>query len=457
MSETEEEELALRISAERSGRGPATWGQQVIWDSISSLGDDGRRYNQMVGVQLDPPYPRSAVLDALTAAARRHEALRTRLEPSPTGELTQVLDDTGQIPVVIRRCAPAETERVGKELLASLAAGAFDCAAHWPIRVGLVEAGGLVRHFELALSHTAVDGGGLRRLTRDVVMLLAGTSPESLRKLYPATQPLDEAAYQKSDRGRRRDAAARRHWCARLGDGPRRLFPARAEHDPDTLFPNVVLHSPALLRSVDHVAAVRNVSGSSVLLAAVTRGIARLADAPEVQFQLVVGNRFLPGMAQTVTTLAQDGLFHAAVAEGDFPALLRRVHASALGAYRYASYDKRLLDRDVERLRKDVPELADHSCFYNDTREPDLFRPAPPPGTEHLPLPRAREQTTVTWPVEFPPRKDVTFGLDVLDTPGALDLTMTADTSRVPRPVMEEFLREIEATIIEDALATGCV
>jgi hypothetical protein len=456
MGETEEEELTLRISADRSGAGPATWGQQTIWDAVASLGEDGRRYNQMVGIRLDRPYPRSAVLDALTAAALRHEALRTRLEPSPAGELVQILDASGEIPVVIRRCAREETEQVGRELLARLGDPAFDCAARWPIRVGLVEADGLVRHYAMALSHTAVDGGGLRRLARDVVMLLEGTSPERLRKLYPATQPLDEAAYQKSDRGRRRDAAARRHWCARLGDGPGQLFPAPGGQDPDALFPNIVLRSPALLRSVDHVAAVRNVSGSSVLLAAATWGMGRLTDAAEVQFQVVVSNRFLPGMAQTVTTLAQEGLFHAAVVEEDFGTLVRRVHAGALGAYRYASYDRRLLERDIERLRHDLPELAEHSCFFNDTREPELFRPAVP-DTEIVPLSRAREQTVVTWPVEFPPRKDVSFGMDVLDTPGAVDLTMTADASRIPRADMEAFLRGMEEVIVEDALATGCV
>jgi hypothetical protein len=427
----------------------------VILDTILSLGDDGRRYNLKVGIDLDPPYPRSAVLDALTAAAQRHESLRTRIESSPAGELRQVLDAGGRIPVVVRRCAPEETEQAGKDVQARLVGPAFDCAAEWPIRVGLVESGGLVRHCAMALSHTAVDGGGLRRLARDVLMLLTGTGQQRLRELYPVTQPLDEAAYQQSDRGRRRDAAARRRWCTLLGDGPPRLFPVDSAQGSDTPFPHLVLNSPALLRSVDHVAAVHNVSGQTVLLAATSRAIARLTRRRDVQFQLVVGNRFLPGMAQTVTTLVQDTLFRISLADEDFPTLVQRVQAGALAAYRYASYDKRRLDRDLEQLRQRVPELAEHRCFYNDTREPGLFRPAPP-DTEYLPLAKAREQTTVTWPVEFPPLADVTFGMDVVDTPGAVDLTMTADTSRVSRPDMEEFLREVEEIIVDEALATGC-
>jgi hypothetical protein len=47
--------------------------------------------------------------------------------------------------------------------------------------------------------------------------------------------------------------------------------------------------------------------------------------------------------------------------------------------------------------------------------------------------------------------------MDVRDTPGAVDVTMTADASRIPRADMEAFLRDMEEVIVKDALATGCV
>lgn len=453
---SEPEELHLKVTADRSGSGPATWGQKAIWDAVSVLGDDAPRYNVSVAFPLDAGYPRAAVLDALTHAARLHESLRTRLAPDAAGELVQTLDATGYLPVALRQCGREETGRVGGELLAELAAAAFDCAGGWPIRVGLVEADGLVRHYVMVLSHTAADGGGLRRLARDVFMLLEGESPERLRELYPATQPLEEAAYQNSDRGRRRDAASRRYWRTKLGEGPRGLFTPRAERSPDAMFPNAVLRSPALLRAVDHVAATRRVSASSVLLAAAAQQVSAISGSPEPLLQVVVNNRFLPGMAQTITTLAQEGLFHLRSVDRDFGDLVRRVHAGALGAYRYASYDKRLLDQDIARLRSELPDLADHSCVFNDTREPGLFRPAAPDSAA-VPLVRAREHTTLSWPVEFPPRENLSFAMDVADTPGAVELAMTADSSLIPRADMEVFLRGFEASIVEDALATGCV
>lgn len=171
---------------------------------------------------------------------------------------------------------------------------------------------------------------------------------------------------------------------------------------------------------------------------------------------MVVNNRFLPGMSQTITTLAQEGLFHLRTGYEDFGTLVRRVHTGALGAYRYASYDKRLLDRDIEELRGRLPDLADHSCFFNDTREPELFRPPTEDG-EVTPLARARELTTVAWPGESSPRTNLSFAVNVNDAPGAVELAITADTALIPREDMESFLRGMEEAVVEDALATGCV
>ncbi|MFC4029959.1 condensation domain-containing protein [Streptomyces polygonati] len=453
---SERELLHLDVSAARSGRAPATWGQQAIWDAVLVLGHDAAFYNVRVGFELPSPRPRAAVLEALAHAAQLHESLRTRLQPETSGGLTQILDAAGRFPVTVRTSAREDTERVGAELLAELAGLPFDCAKEWPLRIGLVEADGLVRHYAMVLSHTAVDGGGLRRLARDVVMMLDGVSPQRLRELFPATQPLDEAAYQQSERGRKRDAASRRYWITKLSEGPRTLFPPRGEQAADPRSPYAMLHSPALLPAVDHVAAARGVSGSSVLLAAAAQQTARLSRSAEPLLQVVVSNRFLPGMSQTITTVAQEGLFQLRTGYEDFGALVRWVQTGALSAYRYASYDKRLLDRDIEELRGRLPDMADHSCFYNDTREPELFRPAAEDG-EAPPLARARERTRLVWPDEFSPRANVSFAVNVNDEPGEVKLAITADTSLISREEMESFLLGMEETVVEDALATGCV
>jgi hypothetical protein len=447
--------LQLDVSAARSGRAPATWGQQAVWDAVLVLGEDAPWYSVKAGFELPSPRPRAAVLEALTHAVRLHEGLRTRLEPQDSGALTQILDASGRVPVTVRTSAREDTASVGAELLAELAARPFDCAVEWPLRIGLVEADGLVRHYVMVLAHTAVDGGALRRLARDVVMMLDGVSPQRIRELFPATQPLDEAAYQQSERGRKRDAASRRYWIGKLGKGPRELFPPRAERTPGPASPYAMLHSPALLPAVDHVAAARGVSSASVLLAAVAQQTARLSRTAEPLLQVVVSNRFLPGMAQSISTVAQEGLFQLQTGWEDFGSLVKWVHTGALGMYRHASYDKRLLDRDIEDLRGRLPDVADYSCFFNDTREPELYRP-PAGDASSLPLARSRELSTLAWPGESSPRKNVSFAVNVNDEPGAVKLSITADTALLPPADMESFLLGMEEAVIGDALATGC-
>ncbi|OXM59093.1 non-ribosomal peptide synthetase condensation domain protein, partial [Amycolatopsis sp. KNN50.9b] len=144
--------------------------------------------------------------------------------------------------------------------LDELAGRPFDHARQWPFRVGLVECEGLVRRLVLAASHTAMDLWGEGRMLRDLRLIEAGGTAESLLAARPALQPLQAAEFQASPLGRRRDEAARRYWCERLTAGPRRIFtapaaPDLADTDPGRLFPNALLRSPALAVAVERVAA----------------------------------------------------------------------------------------------------------------------------------------------------------------------------------------------------------
>jgi hypothetical protein len=186
-----------------------------------------------------------------------------------------------------------------------------------------------------------------------------------------------------------------------------------------------------------------------VLLAAAAAAAARLGGAPDAVFQIVVSNRFLPGMSGAVNTIAQEGLLHLPGAAGDFAGLVRRSFGAALSAQRHAYYDKLALDRDIAGLSA----ACDHSCFVNDTRGlmPILGYAAPEPE----PLDRARSRTTLSWPLEHAPRRNTTFALDAQDAPGSLELAMTADAAVLPRPDMERFLLGIEDLVVNQALALG--
>ncbi|MFD5466865.1 condensation domain-containing protein [Kitasatospora sp. NPDC127059] len=440
--------LEIAFSSGRSGSGPATWGQRAIWDAVRRLPPaDAPRYNIATAAPLDPGLPVPVLLDALERLLHLHDSLHTRLRPTPDGRLDQVVDPEGVLTVEVEPVTdgvdPAET---GARLHRELAGRPFDTAAHWPLRVGVVTADGLARHLSLVLSHTAVDGSGMGRLVADLTALSLGTSPTELAGLRtPAQQPLEESGFQTSERGRRRDEAARKQVLRKLRLGPPRLFPQPATAGaPPARFPHAVLRSPALPRAVELVAAAHRVSTSSVLLAATAAMTARLSGRTEAVLHVVVNNRFLPELTNAVSVVAGDGLFHLPDATAEFGEVVRRTHAAAIGTYRHAYFDKLTLAAETDRLAAEGVPLADRSCVFNDTRE--LLPATPDPG---------EDGTTLSWPTEFEPRPGLTYALDALQSPEALSLAMTADPAVLPRPAMERFLRGVEQLILTEAATSG--
>lgn len=458
-------DLEFAFSSGRSGTGPATWGQRAIWDVVRNLGADAARYNVCGGGAVEPGLPAARIVKALQELFPLNDSLRTTLHGDDEGRLVQQVHDSGSAVLVVRRCEAEAVEDEAGALLARLAATPFDSEHEWPARFGAVESGGLVRHMVFVLSHTAVDAWGLRHLIEDMSALShGGASGRQLRqRRSDRLQPLEEAQYQASERGRRQDAAARRHWRGKLDLAPRRMFRPAAEPDPadvaagaQSKFPNAALDSPALAAALHRVSTAHAVSSASVLLAAASAMAARLSGSADAVFQVVVNNRFLPGLQGAVSTVAQEGIFHLPDAADRFPQLLRRAFGSSLSTYRNAYYRKASLEQDMAQLRGRQDGLCDLTCFFNDTRgvKPGRAGAAGPPA-DNASIEKLRPRTTLRWPVEFEPRHNVSFALDVLDGPGSAALSMTADSSLISRADMERFLYGVDDLVVTEALSLG--
>ncbi len=442
-SETLDRTTELTVREARGGRGPATWGQRAIHSALVRLGTEAPRYNLRLAAPVDPGMAPDAVLRAYTELLHLHDALRTRLVEED-GDLVQVADADGTLPVaLLHRDTPELAAEAAADLLGEYARQPFDLARGWPVRLGLVLVDGLVRQTVVVLSHTAADGWGMRRMVRDLMLLAAGRTARDLRAERKFAQPLEEAAEQCSPRGRRRDAAARRHWRDKLAAGPRALLPRPpGEPDPRRTFPYALLRSPALAAALPVAAARLRTSDATVLLAAAATELARLGGRRAFLCQVVVGNRFTEQAAEAVTTLAQEGLFHLPEISDDFAETVRRARGPALAAYRHSGYDKPRLDSELDELRSSGVELADHSVFWNDTRDPlaALMADAPtrqPSGEREL-----------SFPDEFPIRPGVSVAVDVVVVPGAVELRMVVDSALLDREQMARFLCGVEETVL---------
>jgi hypothetical protein len=190
-----------------------------------------------------------------------------------------------------------------------------------------------------------------------------------------------------------------------------------------------------------------------VLLATAAASAHRVSGVSEAVFQVVVNNRFLPGMASGVNVVANEGLFYLPGTGNDFLDLIRRAFGATLSTQRHAYYDKLALDRDIASRRQRGDAVADHSCIINDTRGlmPILGYAKASPE----PLKQALSRSTLSWPIEFEPRTYTTFALGAGDAAGSMELSMTADSSIIPRHDMQRFLYGIEDLAVSQALALG--
>jgi len=425
----------VRFGGARSGTGPLTWGQRAIWHAIGRTVPNDHYFNLNRIVDLGArTVPVPTALGALAALMGRHEALRTRLDGEDC-QAGQSLAASGELDVHV-------VEGDAGELRERLAGTAFDYRGEWPVRAGLVTTGGEVSAIVLVLCHLATDGHGAEVLAREL-RLLVRRGDRGLRA--PATTPLDLAGEQQSAEGRARGAAALDYWAGQFARIPPTMFAERVAAPRTPRFWTGRIVSGAMSGAVDSLAATYGVSGSTVLLTAAGALAAAAGGHGTTAVMPIAGNRFAAAHRDLVSTLSQDGLFVLDLDRPTFGELLRPGWQAALRGYRAAAYDPVGWDAMLasSAAARGVP-VHPYTCF-NDMR---LVEGHPAPSAVEL---RARQRDTR---VDFPAAQDrvaCRYCLHVTAEPGALVVTLTADTAYLPPAAIEAHLRAIEELLVRAA------
>ncbi|GGS46863.1 hypothetical protein GCM10010156_01940 [Planobispora rosea] len=450
--------MDIRFSGGRSGTAPLTWGQRAIWDTVRKTAPDDRYFNfgQILPVpdRVRPLTPERAAR-ALGALVERHESLRTRLgaaeqdraRPHPpratasrlleVPEPWQVLEAAGTLPVTV---ATGDPER----LLGELTATAFDYAAEWPLRAGLVVDGGEVTHLVLAFCHLAADGLGAEVALRDLRLLLTrGAVPGPV-----PPQPLDLARWQESEPGRRVARLATEHWEREYRRIPPTMFDRPSGDVADPPVWRAKLVSRAMDLSAQRIAALHATSTSTVLLALASSLVAEVTGHEVCAMLPIAGNRFRGDTVNAVTTLSQEGLFVLEAGHNDVTGLLRAAKPAALRAYRSAYHDPRDRDRLVAGISRERGATIHPYCCFNDMRFTDRADASP----DEPAVRRALAETTLTWPLRQD-RLNCRFCLHLTTEPGGLGVSVTADTRFLSRPAMERYLLDLESALVKAAFA----
>jgi hypothetical protein len=321
----------------------------------------------------------------------------------------------------------------------------FDFEAEWPIRMGVITRDELIYYMQIVVSHHSIDDWATPIL-EETLRHPAIPSPAS-----QGWQPFDEAQYQSSPAGRRIAAAAEAYWRGTLQRAPFKMF-HHTSADPRTpRYWSAELTSPALPLAIQYVSREMKVSTSAVLLAALSMVVSRATGGECCVLLVQAHNRFRTELRRAVSSVTMPGLFLVETEGASFREMVKRAWVAALTTYQFAYYDKRQIDAvkaDVERRRGGQIDL---SCWLNDRRP--AVPPRIPDALSVADIKRRLSLTRLEWPRTYDSHDDVTFGLRAYDIPGAIKLELIADTHVLAPAQMEQFLRDLESIVAQEAIA----
>ena len=439
--------ITVPFHGDGAGEADLTWGQREIWAAMvaqeSSLAIGGA-----------VPLPVAKDIDDVVAMVRftmgRHQSLRTRLRYLPDGGVRQVLAEHGEFPLhLVDVPDDGDPALAAEDLLAEFRGTDFDYEHEWPIRMGVVCQRGVPTHLVAIYCHLAVDGGGLAALFIDGLDVLfrdaelPADPPE-----VTALTPLAQAAWQSGPGGRRQNLATQRHWKRQLTGVPARRFPDTDDERQPRHW-QVRCHSAAAYLATRSIAARTGTETSSVLMAAAAVAFATATGGNPAVLQVVVNNRFRPGLADTVSPIAQTGLCVIDVADITFDQAVDRARQSATSAYLNAYYDPDEMTALIAEVGRERGEEIDLNCFLNDRRSQESRESVGPLPTKTQ-IRAALNDTTLDWgphsDTEFAP-----FFCHFDNAPDAVHVLAQSDTRCLPPDGLAAFLNAFESILVRAA------
>lgn len=426
--------IMVGFEGDGAGEGELSWGQKENWTTSVAH----RTWLPQGGARPLPPGTTLAdIADGISRLMKRYQPMRTRMRLRADGRPIQVVHGSGEVAVEIVD-AKDDPGAVAEAVCERYRNTPLDFTAEWPLRMAVIRHNGQLTHMAELISHLAVDAAGAV-----VMMTGAATGHET-----PVTgmQPLAQAAWQRSPAGRRQNEAAMRYWetIYRTTDA-RRFDNRQPEHSPR--YWHGEYDSPALLSAVRAIAASSGLGTSMVFLALFALALNDLNGINPVVIRPIVGNRFRPGLAGVVCTVAQAGVCVLDVAGTSFDEALRRAQRASMNAYKYAYFD----DEDLIALRARIfaerGTTVDMGCFINDRHGVGGQRDTGPV----LALGQIRETvhpSTFRWleGQDGPSLEPLFVAID--DIPDAIQVSVHLDTRYVSLADGEALVRGMEATAV---------
>lgn len=436
------DQVVVPFEGPGGGVGGLTWGQRKVWTLMEQAGT-----SMSMGGAV--PVADGRTVRDLASELRffmcRHASMRARIRPGADGGPVQEVAGSGTAALGIVDVEDGgDPDLIARDLADRWEATPFDHAEEWPIRMAAVRCRGTVTHVVVTISHIATDGSGI------AVMLgeLGERDPVTGEAKNPASAlgPLELAALQRTPSARRQNDFSLRHWERLLRSaGPRRFGPHVDRGEPR--YRRGTFTSRALHLASKAVAARVGSSTSSVLLAAYAVAVARLTGITPALIQVVVGNRFRPGLADVSHPLSVNGLLTVDVAGASFDEAVDRTRRASALCSKYAYYDPAQLEELRARIDRERGEVVETSCLFNDRRFGIGIEPPGPEVPARDALEALRGQSALQWGEPFPRYLDklmIQVGT-ALDT---VELEFHVDTHHVSADEVAALMRDMEAIVV---------
>jgi hypothetical protein len=424
-----------------AGVGELTWGQQKVWTLMQQAGTslsmggavpvtDGRTIRDLAA--------------ELGFFMCRYASMRARILPGTDGGVTQVVSGSGLAMLGVLDAADDDDPGlVASRLAEQWDATPFDHEREWPIRMAAVVARGVVSHVVVMISHVATDGAGI------AVMLgeLGERDPITGEPKNPAAMgPLELAALQRTPSGQRQNEASLRHWERILRSIATLRFGPHVDRG-EPRYRRAFFASRALHLASKAVAARVGGTEASVLLAGYAVVVARLTGVDPAVIQVVVSNRFRPGIADVSHPLSVNGLFMVEVADASFDEVVTRTQRAMAQCSKYAYYDPKALEELRARVNRERGEVVELSCLFNDRRLGLGAGDQVGLVSSREELEAARGESTLRWGEPFSSYLDKLM-VQVAATEDAVELEVQVDTHHVSVDEVRALMLDLESLLV---------
>lgn len=312
---------------------PLCWGQQWSWHE-QHLPEHKRAQGLLLSHVMAMPAGATVanVRDAIQLAVSRHASLRSTVAVDGQGRPRQA--------EMSADLAMYEFEQFeDKATCLTWLRRQFAIESSWPFRAGVIHTPTRM-YLGMAIHHIAADLEGFRILWVEIHKIVSAFIEGVPPSLQPVIgQPVDLATAEQSPAGMAQNKRAIAYWLRCddqvgevLDDLRRRGRPADAMHVASVYSGEVLPR----LRALGGTSA----GEGAVATAAISCVLSQYLGRTSVPLSVIVANRHLPGIGDTVCSVAQSGLFAIGVRDPrDLEGTIPAAWSGTLVAARYGHYD----------------------------------------------------------------------------------------------------------------------